>query len=80
MNETHDGLLPHAKMVLNWIAAILGIGTFAGMVNVVVGVLSGTWIAVQLWSHIRYEIPLKRAKLLAAQRGHLYETDRGDLK
>lgn len=61
--STHDSLLPHIKTVVNWLAAALGIGTVVGLVNLLVGVLSGAWIAVQLYGYWRYELPMKRAKL-----------------
>ena len=71
MTENHEHLTPAMKTVVNWIAAVLGIGTFAGLVSVVVGVLSGAWIAVQLYGYLRYELPIKRAKLATALRGEL---------
>ncbi len=48
---------------LDWIAAVLGIGTVVGLVNLGVGLLSAAWIAVQLYGYWRYELPMKRAKL-----------------
>lgn len=69
MTEHQETLTPAAKTFINWLAAILGIGTFAGLVSVVVGVLSGAWIAVQLYGYLRYELPIKRAKLKAALAG-----------
>lgn len=66
MTDNHDHLEPTLKTVINWLAAGLGIGTFAGFVSVAVGVLSGAWIAVQLYGYLRYELPIKRAKLAAA--------------
>lgn len=66
------------KAVINWIAAGLGIGTFAQLVPVIVGVLSGAWIAVQLYGYLRYELPIKRAKLAATQHGDV-TTKPGDL-
>ena len=75
-HETHKTAL---RMALDWIAALLGIGTFAGLVNVGVGVLSGCWLAYQLYVGIRYDLPVKRAKLEAARRGRLDSTQPGDL-
>lgn len=69
MTEHQDHLAPAAKTLLNWIAAILGIGTFAQLVPVIVGVLSAAWISVQLYGYLRYDLPAKRAKLKAALEG-----------
>lgn len=63
MTEHQEHLTPAMKAVINWIAAGLGIGTFAQRVPVIVGVLSRAWIAVQLYGYLRYELPIKRAKL-----------------
>lgn len=56
------------KDLMSYVAALLGIGTFAGLVNVGVGMLSGCWLAYQLYTGIRYDLPIKRAKLAAALR------------
>lgn len=77
MTEHQDHLTPAVKTFVNWLAAILGIGTFAQLVPIVVGVLSSAWISVQLYGYLRYDLPAKRAKLAAAQRGE--HTKPGDL-
>ncbi|MBO9679579.1 MAG: hypothetical protein J7556_15155 [Acidovorax sp.] len=51
-----------AKSLINWLAAVLGIGTFVGLVNVVVGVLSAAWLTVQLYGYIKHELPMKRMR------------------
>jgi hypothetical protein len=51
------------KHFVNWVAALLGLGTFAQVVPVAVGVLSGVWVTVQLYGYLRYELPMKRAQL-----------------
>jgi hypothetical protein len=33
------------------------------VVPVAVGVLSGVWVTVQLYGYVKYELPVKRAKL-----------------
>ena len=53
---------------INYAAAALGVGTFLGLVNLVVGLLSALWLGAQLYGYVRYEIPHKRAKLRAALR------------
>lgn len=80
MND-HDHFINQLKHVGNLLAALLGIGTFAGLVNVMVGVLSASWLMYQLWVSIRYELPIKRARLEAIRQGlkDPSETDRGGL-
>ena len=53
---------PIAKAVINWLAAALGIGSFLGLVNLIVGVLSATWLAVQLYGYLAHELPMKRMR------------------
>lgn len=48
------------KTVVNWLAAALGVGSFLGLVNLIVGVLSATWLAVQLYGYFAYDLPTKR--------------------
>lgn len=48
--------------VINYIAASMGIGTFLGVVNVAVGVLSAAWLAMQLYGYIKHELPMKRMR------------------
>lgn len=64
---------------LNWSAAILGLGTVLQLVNLAVGVLSAGWLAVQLYGHLKYELPLKRARFRSAMRDLGEPTDRGGL-
>jgi hypothetical protein len=67
--EKHEALVPHVKTIANWFAALLGIGTFAGMVNVLVGLLSAAWLTYQLYVAIKFELPIKRARLQAIRDG-----------
>ena len=50
------------KTVISWLAAFLGIGTFLGLVNLAVGLLSAAWLTVQLYGYIRHELPMKRMR------------------
>ena len=79
--EHQDQLIHPLKTIVNWAAAVLGIGTFAGMVNVLVGLLSASWLAYQLYVSIKYELPVKRARLQAISAGRRDPdpTDRGPL-
>ena len=56
------------KSVINWLAAALGIGSFLGLVNLIVGVLSATWLAVQLYGYVAHELPMKRMRKKILQR------------
>lgn len=56
------------KSTLNWLAAFLGIGTFLGIVNLAVGLLSAAWIAAQLYGYLRLELPMKRLRKQLLQR------------
>ena len=50
------------KALINWVAAFLGIGTFLGVVNLAVGVLSAAWLAVQIYGYMVHELPMKRMR------------------
>lgn len=51
-----------AKSVVNWLAAFLGIGTFLGLINLMVGLLSAAWLVVQLYGYVVHELPMKRMR------------------
>ena len=53
---------------INYIAATLGIGSFLGLVNLAVGVLSAIWLTVQLYGYVRYELPIKHYRREQARR------------
>ena len=50
------------KALVNWVAAFLGIGTFLGVVNLAVGVLSAAWLSVQIYGYLVHELPMKRMR------------------
>lgn len=50
------------KSVISWLAAVLGVGTFLGWVNLAVGLLSAAWLAIQLYGYITHELPMKRMR------------------
>ena len=54
-----------AKAVINWVAAFLGIGTFLGVVNLAVGVLSAAWLTVQIYGYMVHELPPEVPALLS---------------
>lgn len=62
-SELHAFLASKMSLFLSWIAAMLGLGTFIGLVNVLVGVLSAVWLAVQLWNYFTFTLPSNRKKL-----------------
>ena len=51
-----------AKALVNWVAAFLGFGTFLGVVNLAVGVLSAAWLSVQIYGYLVHELPMKRMR------------------
>ena len=59
---------PFAMKAINYIAATLGIGSFLGFVNLIVGVLSATWLGVQLYGYLAHELPMKRMRRKLLQR------------
>ena len=70
---------PALLKAINYIAATLGIGSFLGLVNLAVGVLSALWLSVQLYGYIRYELPIKHYRReqarRAMERGRQQSTD-----
>ena len=62
---------PIFKALVSWLAAALGIGTFLGLVNLAVGILSATWLAVQLYGYLAHALPMKRMRkqMLARELG-----------
>lgn len=65
--------VPVVKAFVSWLAAALGIGTFLGLVNLAVGMLSATWLTVQLYGYLSHELPMKRMRKQILKR----ELDRG---
>ena len=68
MNHSHDPLIAKLVNLLNWLATFLGIGTFLGFVNIVVGVLSAGWLFTQLWTHFTHTVPIKKEELKKLRR------------
>lgn len=50
------------KSIFNFVAAFLGIGSFLGVINLSVGVLSAFWLGVQLYGYLAHELPMKRMR------------------
>ena len=48
------------KNAISYLAAFLGIGTFLGFVNLVVGLLSAGWLFIQIYGYIVHELPMKQ--------------------
>ena len=65
-----------AKSVVNWLAAFLGIGTFLGFINLMVGLLSAAWLCVQLYGYVQHELPMKRMRKQILRR----ELERGQTR
>ncbi|GEM_PF-4888550 len=75
---------PAFLKAINYVAATLGIGSFLGMVNIAVGVLSALWLMLQVYGYIRYELPMKHYRReqarRAMERGRAKGTDFGALE
>lgn len=57
MNETHslhEVLSSRLAGVISWLSAALGIGTFMGFVNTLIGVLSACYLIVQIWNYFTH--------------------------
>jgi hypothetical protein len=64
--SSHEDLSRWSKAVFDWIASALSMGAALGWVNLAVGLLSGAWIATQLWKFWRFEVhALRRADALS---------------
>lgn len=70
--DLHAWLSSKLANFISWISAALGVGTFLGYVNIAVGCLSATWLAVSIWNwffHTRkknkLEIQLLEQKIAA---------------
>lgn len=61
------------KYIFNFVAAFLGIGSFLGVINLAVGVLSAFWLGVQLYGYLAHELPMKRMRKQILRR----EVERG---
>lgn len=79
----HQTDMSTVKALVNWVAAFLGIGTFLGVVNLAVGVLSAAWLTVQIYGYMVHELPMKRMRkqLLKRQleRNQTQPADLGEL-
>ena len=54
-NESlHSILSSKAAAFLSWLSAFLGLGTFMGLVNALIGVLSACWLLVSLWNYFSH--------------------------
>ena len=70
----HDwaDLWPHLKPVINWLAAGIGLGTAVGVVNLGVGLLSGAWLAVQLYNWFTFTRVKNKLEIEALHEARLH--------
>lgn len=52
--DLHAWLSTKASALISWLAAFMGIGTFMGLVNAVIGVLSAGYLTLQIWNYFTY--------------------------
>lgn len=58
----------HVKPAVNWLAAGLGLGSAIGAVNLLVGVLSSFWLAIQCYNWFFYTRPRNQLELEALRK------------
>jgi hypothetical protein len=58
MTQDIQALL-HSKMnlAISWLAALTGLGAFAGLVSTGVALLSGIWLIIQIYAWFRWTLP-----------------------
>lgn len=61
--DIHVWLSSKVSAGASWVAAMMGIGSALGWVNLTVGVLSALWLMVQLWNWWAYVRPMAKARL-----------------
>jgi hypothetical protein len=51
--------LLHSKLnlAISWVAALTGLGAFAGLVSTGVAVLSGVWLVIQIYGWVVFTYP-----------------------
>ena len=62
-NDFHQWLSSKTAGFLSWLSAFLGLGTAVGVVNLTVGVLSATYLCVQIYNWFTYTRPMNKMKL-----------------
>lgn len=66
-DNLHSILSSKAAAFLSWLSAFMGIGTFMGLVNTVIGVLSACYLAVQLWNYFSHTRKKNRIEMQLLQ-------------
>ena len=61
--DLHAWLSSKLANFISWISAALGVGTFLGYVNIVVGVLSACWLGVSLWNYFTHTRPKNKLEM-----------------
>lgn len=67
-NHDWPDLWPQLKPIVNWLAAGLGLGSAIGAVNLLVGVLSSFWLAIQCYNWFFYTRPRNMLELEALRK------------
>jgi hypothetical protein len=53
-NDLHEWLSSRAAGFFSWLSAFLGIGTFMGFINTVIGVMSAIYLVLQIWNYFAH--------------------------
>jgi pilus assembly protein TadC len=62
MNRAYQYISESWRIFADWVAAITAAGAAMGLINMFVGLMSGIWLATQIYMAWRYKIPiLKRS-------------------
>ena len=61
--DLHAWLSSKLANFISWVSAALGVGTFLGYVNIVVGVLSAVWLGISVWNYFTHTRPKNKLEM-----------------
>jgi hypothetical protein len=67
-SDLHTWLSTKVGAMLSWASAVLGLGTFMGLVNTLVGVMSAVYLALQLWNYFTHTRPKNKLEMIILNR------------
>lgn len=62
-HDLHTWLSSKAAAAVSWLSAGLGLGTFLGVVNTVVGIMSACWLTISIWNYFSHTRKKNRMEL-----------------
>ena len=66
-DSIHSMLSTKLAGFLSWLSAFMGLGTFMGLVNTLIGVMSACYLAIQLWNYFTHARKKNRLELEVLQ-------------